>query len=273
MDYGDKRVADRTCFGHRNMADHNLDSVLSANWAGAFLHHKEIDKQVKAEQATGWVDESMYTPSTWPFIADPQGCVVQGVKDDGSPKARRTTDKWITNDAIAQLPSVSLCTNIAIGKAGAIMEAGCSGPCANPIADENPEDLATVADDDRTYLFKLDLTAAYRQVMVHLSYLYMCHTMWGDKINLDRRGQFGDASMVEGFQAITMLVLAAGRAAIRGHEGIRALLPELAHVWRWVDALPANEDFEAWRAARVDAGLDEEELRLAYTSMVISMST
>ena len=27
---------------------------------------------------------------------------------------------------------------------------------------------------------------------------------------------------------------------------------------------PANEEFEAWRAARVDAGLDEEELRLAY---------
>ena len=100
--------------------------------------------------------------------------------------------------------------------------------------------------------------------MVHLLFLYMCQTMWGDRINLDRRGQFGDASMVEGFHAITMLVLAAGRAAIRGHEGIRELLPELAHLWRWVDALPANKEFEAWRAARVDAGLDEEELTLAY---------
>ena len=69
---------------------------------------------------------------------------------------------------------------------------------------------------------------------------------------------------MEGFQAITMLVLAAGRAAIRGHEGIRELLPELAHLWRWVDPLPANEEFEAWRAARVDAGLGEEELRLSY---------
>ena len=140
LDYCDKRVADRTRFGHRNMADHNLDSVLSANWAGAFLHHTEIDKQVTAEQATGWVDDSMYTPSTWPFIVDPQGCVVQEVKDDGSPKTRRTTDKWVTNRAMAQLPAVSLCTNIAIGKAGAIMEAGCSGPCATPNADENPED-------------------------------------------------------------------------------------------------------------------------------------
>ena len=144
------------------------------------------------------------------------------------------------------------------------MEAGCSGPCANPIADENPEDPATVADDDRTYLFKLDLTAAYCQVMVNLMCLYMCHTMWRDKINLDRRGQFGDASMVEGFQAITMLVLAAGRAAIRGHEGIRALLPELAHVWQWVNALPTSKDFEEWRAARVKAGSDEDELRLEY---------
>ena len=114
------------------------------------------------------------------------------------------------------------------------MEAGCSGPCAIPNADENPEDPATIADDDRTYLFKLDLTAAYRQVMVYMMCLYMCHTMWWDKVNLDRRGRFGDASMVEGFQAITMLVLAASRAAIRGHKGIRALLPELTHVWQWV---------------------------------------
>ena len=36
----------------------------------------------------------------------------------------------------------------------------------------DPEDPATVADDDRTYLFKLDLTAAYRQVMVHLVFRY-----------------------------------------------------------------------------------------------------
>ena len=55
----DKRVADRTRFGHRNMAARNLDSVLSANWAGAYLHHEEIGKQVKAEQSTGWVDDSM----------------------------------------------------------------------------------------------------------------------------------------------------------------------------------------------------------------------
>ena len=103
------------------------------------------------------------------------------------PKARRTTDKRVTNDAIAQLPSVTLCTNIAIGRTGAITEAGCSGPCAIPLADEDPEDPATIADDDRTYLFKLDLTAAYRQVMVHLMFLYMCRTMWSDRINLARQ--------------------------------------------------------------------------------------
>ena len=140
LDHGDKRMADRSRFSHRNMAALNLDSVLSENWAGAFLHHEEINKQAKAEQATGWVDESMDTPSTWPFIVDPQGCVVQGVKDDGSPKACRTAKKWVTNDAIAQLPSATLCTNIAIGRAGAIMEAGCSSPCAIPLADEDPED-------------------------------------------------------------------------------------------------------------------------------------
>ena len=42
LDYSDGRVADRVKFGHWNMAEHNLDSVLSANWAGAYLHHIDI---------------------------------------------------------------------------------------------------------------------------------------------------------------------------------------------------------------------------------------
>ena len=89
--------------------------------------------------------------------------------------------------------------------------------------------------------------------------------MWAGKIRLDRRGQFGDASMVEGFQAITMLILAAGRAAVAGHCAVRALFPELQHLWQWVDAIPTSPEFEAWMRDRTDAGLDVDELRLSYT--------
>ena len=54
LNYGEKRVADRIRYGHRNMADHNLDSVLSANWAGAFLHHEElISKSKQSRQQVG----------------------------------------------------------------------------------------------------------------------------------------------------------------------------------------------------------------------------
>ena len=61
----------------------------------------------------------------------------------------------------------------------------------------------------------------------------------------------GRAETPDGFLTPTIMktIMVAGRAAIRGHEGIRALLPELANVWQWVDVLPTNKDFEEWRAA------------------------
>ena len=61
-----------------------------------------------------------------------------------------------------------------------------------------PNDPSTVADDTRTYLWKIDLTAAYRQVTIHLLFLWMCHTSWDGQVYLDRRMQFGDKSAVEG---------------------------------------------------------------------------
>ena len=94
LDYSDGRVADRVRFGHRNMAEHNLDSVLSANWAGAYLHHIDISQQADTEQDTGWVDAPLEAPSTWPFVVDPQGGGVQCKNDDDTDKCRRTTDKW-----------------------------------------------------------------------------------------------------------------------------------------------------------------------------------
>ena len=58
-----------------------------------------------------------------------------------------------------------LCTNLQIGGRGAaILATADEGPRATPNDDEDPNDLSSVADDTRTYLWKIDLTAAYRQV-------------------------------------------------------------------------------------------------------------
>jgi site-specific DNA-cytosine methylase len=62
-----------------------------------------------------------------------------------------------------------------------------------------------------------------------------------------------------------MLILALGRAAVAGHCAVRALFPELHHLWQWVDVVPTSPEFEAWVRDRTDAGLDVDELRLSYT--------
>ena len=79
-------------------------------------------------------------------------------------------------------------------------------------------------------------------LIAHLMLLYLCHAMWAGVIRLGRRGQFGDARMVEGFQAITMLILAAGRAAVSGYLAVRARLPELQHLWQWVDGIQTSPE-------------------------------
>ena len=174
-----------------------MTSVVAANWAGAYKFADGISKQAKEEAKEGWVDSPMPCPSTWPFRLEQQNGVAQGVKDDGTIKVRRSTDKGFgfgedsVNECIELIAKLKLCTNLQIGKAAAVIATADAGERTAPNADEDPDDPATIAGDCRTYLWKSDLTAAYRQITIHQLYLWMCHAY-----AVERRRLSGSADAV-----------------------------------------------------------------------------
>ena len=99
----------------------------------------------------------MPVPSTWPFRLEQQNGISQGLKDDGTPKVRRATDKGHGSDSVNQCTELvskpKLCTNLQIGRGTAILATADEGPRATPNDDdEDPNDPSTVADDTRTYV-------------------------------------------------------------------------------------------------------------------------
>ena len=246
-----------------------MTSVVAANWAGAYKFADDITKQVNEEAKEGWVDSPMPYPSTWPFRLEQQNGVAQGVKDDGTTKVRRSTDKGFgedsVNECIELVAKLKLCTNLQIGKAAAIIATADAGERTAPNADEDPDDPATIADDCRTYLWKIDLTAAYRQITIHQLYLWMCHTSWNGEVYLDRRMQFGDKSAVEGFQSVTNLILTAVQQAIDGNQAVRDLVPAAAHLWQYVDVRPTHPEYLQWERERIGELGEGTQLRLNHT--------
>ena len=269
LGYGNIRPRDRIRHGHRNLSTCSKTSVVAANWSGAYKFAKDIAEQVADEVKNAWVELPMPAPSTWPFRLEQQNGISQGLKEDGTPKVRRATDKGdgpdSVNECIELMSKLKLCTNLQIGRGAAILATADHGPRAVPNDDEDPNDPSTVADDTRTYLWKIDLTAAYRQVTIHLLFLWMCHTSWDGNVYLDRRMQFGDKSAVEGFQSITNLLLCAAQAAIDGDAAMRALVPHASHLWIYIDVRPTNETYQRWELDRLNEFGEGPQLRLTHT--------
>ena len=169
------------------------------------------------------------------------------------------------NECIGLVTKLKLCTNLQIARAAAIKSTASEGPRAQPNDVEDPDDPSTIADDCRTYLWKIDLTAAYRQITLHISYLWMCHTSWGGEVFLDRRTRFSDKSAVEGFQSITNLIIVSAQDAIDGDPAMRALVPHAAHLWQYIDAKPTHAAYQLWERGRVAVfGKDVTQLRINH---------
>ena len=164
--HGDKRPQYRVRHGHRNLPSCTLTSVVAAKWAGAYNYASDLTEQVADEVKNGWMEMPMPSPPTWPFRLEQQNGIAQGVKDDGSPKVRRPTDKGHGPDSVSEcielVTKPKLCTNLQTGRAAAVISTADEGPRAQPNNDEDPDDPPTIADDCRTYLWKIDLTATYR---------------------------------------------------------------------------------------------------------------
>ena len=176
---GNIKPRDRIRHGHRNLSTCSLTSVVAANWSGAYKYAKDITEQVGDEVKNGWVELPLPVPSTWPFRLEQQNGISQGLKENGDPKVRRATDKGhgpdSVNECIELVSKLKLCTNLQIGRGAAIITTADEGPRATPNDDEDPNDPSTIADDHRTYLWKIDLTAAYRQVLIHILCLSLIH--------------------------------------------------------------------------------------------------
>ena len=119
-------------------------------------------------------------PFAWPFRLEQQNGVAQGGKDDGTAKVRRSTDKGFgedsVNECIELVAKLKLCTNLQIGRSAAVIATADAGERTAPNNGEDPDYPATIADDCHTYLWKIDLTAAYHQIAICQLYLWMCHT-------------------------------------------------------------------------------------------------
>ena len=61
--------------------------------AGAYKYAKDGTEQVNDEVKNGWVELPLPVPPIWPFRLEQQNGISQGVKENGEPKIRRSTDK------------------------------------------------------------------------------------------------------------------------------------------------------------------------------------
>ena len=135
LGHGNIRSRDRIRHGHRNLSTCSLTSVVVANWSGAYKYAKDIAEQVGDEVKNGWVELPMPGLSTWPFWLEQQNGISQGLKDDGTPKVRRATDKAYGSDSVNQyielLSKLKLCTNLQTGRGAAILATADEAPPSN----------------------------------------------------------------------------------------------------------------------------------------------
>ena len=125
---------------------------------------KGITEQANEEVKNGWVELPLPVPSTWPFRLEQQNGISQGAKENGDPKARRSTEKGFgpdsVNECIELVSKHKRCTNLQIGRGAAILATADEDPRATPNSDEDYNDPSTIADDYRTQCAKRPLCLA-----------------------------------------------------------------------------------------------------------------
>ena len=287
--FPDEEPLNKIVNGHDNGSLTPLCAVLQCPWKGCYRgdHAKVISDTFQKEVQKKWYLGPFKQPPVWPPRAEPGNCVEQA---QGEPpdlevrgidsadfdrllsqlkvewKHRQTTDKGhgplSVNEGIdlSAIP-LSLCTNRDFARDAAILQQAEEGEPALPADGEDKERLASIADDLLLYLWKLDLTAAYRQLLVSVHTLWMCVKYWDGHFYLDLRCQFGDASMVEAFQGVTKAVIWFAERCIDGDVDKRKLLDLRAADWSAIDMAARSPSFALWQRDRVEAGLGPRQCR------------
>ena len=88
---------------------------------------------------------------------------------------------------------------------------------------------------------------------------------WGGRSYLDVRTQFGDESMVAGFEQFTNFYIWLLRRLRDGDSELRAECEGFAgHLWEAIDAQPSSKESVRWREDRASAGLIGDDCVWSY---------
>ena len=265
--YHDHAMLDRVVKGHRDLSQMPPTTVLSANHAGAFRHVDAVSASFESESSPekGWYLGPLPFLPCYPCRVIPSNAVEQ------PGKVRVTTDQsWphdgsSMNDGIdlAAIGELKFCTVRQLARAAAILRQAEDEGRPVPTFSDTTDPLSDeFADSPHAFLFKIDLTAAYRQLHIHPTDLWKRVKSWDAQLYLDVRGQFGDASQVEGFQAITNFVIWLINRIVDGDKQLRDKCPFLKPYYNILDTRPSTPGLDRWLSER--ASLDPEQSRLHF---------
>ena len=288
--YHDRSVIEQLVQGHRNLSECEKVTVLSANHSGAMRHHEKVGEQFDHDvhedrqwlmavkpgarklmvSIRGKLRECPVFVPTCPCRVEPVNGVPQGPT-----KVRVTTDKswpkrevevrdlsanaWMDLDALGK---VKFPRTTQFAAAAAIIG------CAEPSADASPAAraaAAAAAPEDHCFMWKIDLFSAYRYWSNHKSELWMYGKQWGGESFLDTRSQFGDASMVAGFEKFTDFFLWLIRRLRDGDASLRTECKSFGEpLWDAIDTRPTAESALRWLEDRGAGGLTGGDTVLSY---------
>ena len=255
---GDESVTDRLVFGHRDFSRCERVTLLSVNHRGAIKYWQALEKSFAEESdpEVGWLLGPLDFIPCFPCRLEPCNGVDQGNK------VRVTTDKSWPKPGMSELMSVNDgidLEQLGVVKFGTVLDFAKAMAIVNTLdgdADDERPEL-------RAFAWKVDLTAAYRQLHVHPSCVWNRAKAWLGKCYIDVRAQFGDAGQVKAFQDITDLIVTVARSATRGDAAARSacgfMRPE-----DWADIDYRRDGFARWAARRSEAGLSDDQLVPAF---------
>jgi hypothetical protein len=289
--YHDRSVIEQLVEGHRNRSSEcETVTVLSANHSGAMRYHEKVGEQFDHDvhDDRRWL--MAVKPVEKPLMVTIRGrlrecpvfvptcpCRVEPVNGvpQGPTKVRVTTDKsWPKREVevrdlsanawmdLESLGKVKFPRTTQFAAAAAIIG------CAEPSADASPTAraaAAAAAPEDHCFMWKIDLFSAYRYWSNHKSELWMYGKQWGGESFLDTRPQFGDASMVAGFEKFTDFFSWLIRRLRDGDASLRAECRSFGEpLWDAIDARPTAESALRWLEDRGAGGLEGRDTVFSY---------
>ena len=210
-----RQVAHETDYGVLSRSQLSADTVFTFHHVGAQRNFAPAVAEVNKDTKKGWITTGWSFPPIMParVVARNVATALKHKRDPSTGamvevvRHRLTTDdSFAPDDSDARNPEidkvewadVTLSSPKTLAEITAILKARVAA------LGVHIDRLAL----ERIALWAIDLSDAYRRLVVHWSELWQQHFIWSDGVRLDTRCLFGTASMVGFFQRVSSLVLA-----------------------------------------------------------------